>query len=172
MEFPKSLLPIYITINVIALILIPLSLNKPKISRAVFVIALLGIAGFLLFYGVAHPQKLVDFFAKKVVDGVDTFITGTFAENTFTFILATAIYLIIAAGFLSFRVPFVRVGVVMGLLFFIGLLPFGIGSFFPMPLFGAVALLFTLGVNYKRPVWYIPPKDLRQEIRQRKKSRS
>jgi hypothetical protein len=172
MEFPKSLLPIYIIINVVALILIPLALNKPKISRAVFVIAFLAIAGILLFFGISHPQKLVDFFAKKVVDGVDTFITGPFAENTFTFMLAASVYLVIAAGFLSFRVPFVRVGVIMGLLFFIGILLFGIGSFFPAPLFGAVALLFTIGVNYKRPVWYIPPKELRKEIRQRKRSRA
>lgn len=168
MEFPKPLLIPYIVINVVGLALIPLALNVPKFARVVFVFLFLAVAGFLLGYVLTIPDKLVAFYEPIVLDGVDVFIVGTFAEHTSKFILGSAAYLILAAAFLAYQAPWVRVGVVMGIFAFLGLMPLGIGSFFPLPLFGSVALLFTLATTYKKPIWFVPPK----KVRQRKRSRA
>lgn len=111
---------------------------------------------------------MVDFFGSVALKETEGFIYGPFAENGSTILMILAAYQFLTAAFIAYKVPYVRIGVVMGVVFFICTAILGFGSFIPMPLLAAIALLFILAVNYKRPIWFVPKK----EIRQRKKSMS
>ena len=131
-----------LAVNVVSIVLIFASAWWPKLTRLLFTL-IFGSAGlFNIYTAIKSPSAYQYFGELAVLDSYRRFISGTFfAEHAREVVSAIALGQIAVAALLCCANRLLSIGAVGGVVFFIGIMPLGIGSAFPMPVFLIIALV-------------------------------
>ena len=131
--------------NVIALAILVLAWLRPAIARLVIGLLFSGAGLFNTYTALVNPEAYLNYADLAWWPLYRNFINGLFATNIAGFILAIALgQLLIGLGFLTGWGNLFRIAVAGAVLFFLGILPLGVGSAFPFPLIliAAVVLVY------------------------------
>ncbi len=145
--FSSGILGPYVITNVIALFLVIGAILSPRLVGWLFVLIFLGAAIANTVIVIHWPESYVEGFARSALVGFyRDFIGGFFREHTQAVVLAIAFGQLCIALLLSRRDPLLKLGVIGGVLFLLGIVPLGMNAALPAPLLMVVAL----GVMYRR----------------------
>ena len=140
---PEGYIGPYIATNLIAAGLIVAAIKWPRRTRILFAFIFL-LAGLVNAYtAITDPKDYLNYREFAVLDTYKEFIDGFFKKHTQPCVLAIALGQLITGILLLMKNDRLRgLGVIGGAIFFVAIIPLGIGSAFPCPLLSTVALNF------------------------------
>ncbi len=138
---PEQYLIPYICSNLIALGMIVAALRWPRVARILFV-AIFALAGTVNSYmAITNPADYLEYREFVSLEIYRAFIDGFFSQHTRAIVLAIACgQLVIAALLLAGDQRLRKIGMLGAVIFFIAIIPLGVGSAFPCSLLLAVAI--------------------------------
>jgi hypothetical protein len=159
MELLKTYFTPWILSNSIAILFLIAAIKKPKLARLLF--ALLFAWACWLNYTTAryNPEEYLNYAVLTPFDLYSDFIKGWFKEHIT--IMVTLISFgqgLIALGMLL-KGWLVRLACYGAIIFFLAIIPLGIGAGFPATLISAVAIYFILKKDDLNYLWKFKPKQ-------------
>lgn len=142
MNYLQLYLVPFLISNGIAIFLIWLSWKAPKISRWAFVLLFLWASGTNLYIANSTPKVYLDY-APMASALYRSFILGWFASHIQLMVSTIAVGQFLVGFFLILGKNWLRLGAIGGIIFLLAIMPLGVGSGFPCPLFLAIALFLV-----------------------------
>jgi hypothetical protein len=134
----------YVGWNVAVLVLLVVAARRPRIARVLFSALFVGGGLWNLFASLTMPQFYVETYGPAATPPYAAFIYGPFATNPALFVVPIAIGEL-AIGTLATRTgKALQLGMFGAMVFLLAIAPMGVGSAFPLSIFGMAAayLLF------------------------------
>ena len=150
--FENFLIPLIIS-NAVAILILIAAIKLPKLGRLLFVILFAWACW--INYTTAHenPHFYLDYAAATPFSIYRDFINGWFSERITIMITLISIgQAAMALGFLL-KGAWVQIACFGAIVFFLAITPLGIGSGFPFPLIGIVAVYFILKKDDLTYLW-------------------
>ena len=138
---PSEFLGPYLGSNIISAALVVAAVKWPRVTRVLFVIIFLAAGIFNAYTAITEPEAYLMYDDMAVLDVYRNFITGVFSSHTQVIVLAIAIGQLSIAALLCGDNRFLKMGVAGGVIFFVAIIPLGVGSAFPASLFMAIAIV-------------------------------
>ena len=138
---PPELLGPYLGSNIISAALVVTAVKWPRVTRVLFVIIFLAAGVFNAYTAITEPEAYLMYDDMAVLDVYRNFITGVFSSHAQVIVLAIALGQMSIAALLCGDNRFLKMSVVGGVVFFIAIIPLGVGSAFPSSLLMAIALV-------------------------------
>lgn len=130
--------------TIFSIALAAIAWRRPTAGRIIGGLLLLGGGLFNTYLGTTNPMAYAEFRAFAVLDVYRAVIDAVFPTYGTALILAIATGQLVSGALLLIGGRWGRLGALGGLIFSLGILPLGIGSAFPMPLFMAIAYALLL----------------------------
>ena len=137
---PEFIIPFTIS-NIVSVALLISAYKWPRIARILFVLIFLVAGLFNIFTAMTEPEAYLIYGDMAVLEIYRHFIHGIFSKYTQEIVLAIALGQLCVAALLNFKGKLLRLGVIGGVIFFIAIIPLGVGSAFPATLLMAIALI-------------------------------
>jgi hypothetical protein len=138
---PDAFLPLYMTANAIALVILFLAVRRPRAARWLSVAIFAWASVTNTWTALGTPAVYLEYADLTLSETYRTFILGWFSRHIEPVVLSiaggqAAIALLLAVGR-----PWRRIGVAGAIIFLLAIAPLGVGSGFPFSLTFAAALL-------------------------------
>ncbi len=131
----------YLGSNIISATLVVAAVKWPRVTRALFVTIFLSAGVFNAYTAITEPEAYLMYADMAVLDVYRNFITGFFSGHTEIIVFAIAIGQLGVAALLCGGNRFLTIGVGGGVMFFVAIMPLGVGSAFPASLLLAIAIV-------------------------------
>ncbi len=138
---PSEFLGPYLGSNIISAALVVAAAKWPRVTRVLFVIIFLVAGIFNAYTAITEPEAYLMYADMAVLDVYRNFITGLFSSHTEVIVLAIALGQLGVAALLCGDNRFLKIGVVGGAIFFVAIIPLGVGSAFPASLLMAISIV-------------------------------
>lgn len=139
--------------NGIAILLLIAALRRPKLSRLLFVLIFAWASWINYTIAQNSPQDYLSYASLTPFDFMRDFINGWFKENITLMVTMISIGQgLIAIGMLL-KGWWVKIACIGAIIFFLAIMPLGIGSGFPFSIIAAVAIYFILKKNNLNYLW-------------------
>ena len=139
--------------NTIALLILWAAVVRPKIARAAFALLFAWACWINLKTANQNPGDYLAYAELTPIAYYKEFILGMFKENITTIVSAIAVGQgLIALGMLG-KGWMVKWACWGAMFFFLGILPLGIGSGFPVPIIGMITAYFILKKDDMEWIW-------------------
>jgi hypothetical protein len=142
-----------VTANIVALVILGCCWKFPRAGR-LLMFALFVWAGCTnWYYATQSPNVYLDYANYTFLPFYRNFIQGWFSKNILATVgfIATCEFLISAAMLMKGAV--LRLGIIGGMIFFLGILPLGAGSGFPFPVIGIISFYLLYKSNANDYLW-------------------
>lgn len=136
---PEYLTP-YLISNAVALIMLILTWLKPNISRVFYILLFAWASVTNSITAIKTPEVYLEYTEYTLSNVYTNFINGIFSEHITTLVLCIAFCQFAIAILLFKKGNLLNLGLLAGILFFIGIAPLGVGSAFPSSLIWALGL--------------------------------
>ncbi len=137
---PEFLGP-YLGSNIISAALVFAAVKWPRVTRVLFVTIFFAAGVFNAYTAITEPEAYMMYADMAVLDVYRNFITGFFGSHTQIIVLTIALGQLGIAALLCGDNRLLKVGVVGGVMFFVAIIPLGMGSAFPASLLMAIAIV-------------------------------
>jgi len=127
--------------NIISAALVFTAVRWPRVTRVMFVVMFLVAGLFNAYTAVTDPEAYLAYADMAVLDIYRNFITGYLSGHVEEIILAIALGQLGVAALLCGSKHILNIGVGGGVIFFVAIIPLGVGSAFPASLLLAVAIV-------------------------------
>jgi len=158
MELLKEYLNLWLISNSIAIIILVSAFKKPKLTRLLFVLLFLWACWLNYNTAQKNPNDYLNYAALSPFDFYSDFINGWFKS-----------YITSMVSFIAFGQGLIAIGMLLkgwivrlacfgAIVFFIAIIPLGIGSGFPATLITSVAIYFILKNDDLNYLWFFKTK--------------
>ena len=153
MELLKEYFIPWIVSNVIAILFLMSAFRKPKLWRLLFV--LLFSWAFWINYTTAHsnPDDYLRYAALTPFKLYSNFINGWFKEHIILMVTLISFGQGLIAIGMMLKGWLVQLACIGAIIFFLAIIPLGIGSGFPAPLITTIAIYFILKKDDLNYLW-------------------
>jgi len=150
-------LPLLIS-NFLAILILICAWKQPRISRLLFFL-LFAWAGWMNWTTVLNnPESYLEYANFTLLDSYRQFINGWFSSHLLlAVVLIATCQLMIAVGMLLKGILF-KIAAIGAIVFFLAILPLGVGSGFPCTLIAAIAMLRLHLLSPKNFLWFTEPR--------------
>lgn len=131
----------YLGSNIISAALVVAAVKRPRLTRALFVTIFLVAGMFNAYTAITEPEAYLMYADLAVLNVYRNFITGFFSSHSEIIVLAIALCQLGVAALLCGDNRFLKIGVGGGVMFFVAIIPLGVGSAFPASLLLAMAIV-------------------------------
>ncbi len=130
----------YLVSNLFSVALATVAFKWPRLSRFLFVAIFVAAGFFNAFMALTEPEAYLSYADMAILNSYRSFIAGFFFFFSRFFVLSIALGQLLVAVLLCGGKNFLRLGVTGGIMFFLAIMPLGLGSAFPASLILAIAL--------------------------------
>jgi hypothetical protein len=137
---PEQYIAPYLISNAVSVGLLVIAIIRPRLAPGFFVFLFLAAGLFNTYTALTEPEVYWDYEGMAVLELYKKFIAGFFSQHTKAIVLLIALGQLCIAALLC-KQDLRRLGVVGGCIFFLAIVPLGVGSAFPCTLLMAVSLV-------------------------------
>ena len=149
---PEEYIIPYVISNAVSVGLLAVAIVRPRLALGLFVFVFLGAGLFNSYTALTEPEVYWDYEGMAVSKVYREFIAGFFSQHTKAIVLLIALGQLCVAALLC-KQNLRRLGVIGGCIFFLAIIPLGVGSAFPCTLLMAAGLVL---MEYRRSKACLP----------------
>ncbi len=131
----------YLGSNIISAALVGAAVKWPRVTRVLFVTIFLVAGMFNAYTAITEPEAYLMYADMAILNVYRNFVTGFFSSHTEIIVLAIALGQLGIAALLCGDNRFLKIGVGGGVMFFVAIIPLGVGSAFPASLLLAISIV-------------------------------
>ena len=150
----------YIISNLVAVLLLVLSLKQPRLTRLLFLALFIWASWTNWGTVLKQPAVYVDYADFAFLQVYKIFITGWFSEHIVFSVGFIATCQALIGISMMLKGWLYKAGIIGGCIFLIAIFPFGVGSAFPATL----AMAAALGILYKQHGYYLWEKGRQRSL--------
>ena len=143
---PKQYIAPYLISNAVSVGLLVAAIVRPRLALGLFVFVFLAAGLFNTYTVLTEPEVYWDYEGMAVLKVYKEFIAGFFSQHTKAIVLLIALGQLCIAALLGNQ-TLRRLGALGGCIFFVAIVPLGVGSAFPCTLLMAAGLVL---MEYRR----------------------
>lgn len=153
MEALREFFAPWLVSNLVALLILAASIKKPRVARLLFALLFLWASSTNYHTAKTNPAAYLEYADLTPFEPYRTFINGWFSQHVGAMVTAIAIGQGLLALGMLLKGRALQLACLGAMLFFLAILPLGIGSGFPFPLLSVAALYFILRKDDLNYLW-------------------